>query len=232
MAEERFRRSVGPAGTSKLLGLAAFVASALVAGWLGSIAISAAAPTWYSALAKPGFMPPDAVFGVVWTVLYVVMGVAAWLVWLEPGSVGRNAALTAYFVQLALNAVWVWAFFGAQSTGLGLTAIVALFLAVAWTVNCFTRGQLTGGDIVPALPRLGRLGGRAEHSLVPPQLEHDAILDLGDQRADLAVDLPSDRPRQGAMASQDIVSPKTPRFPRHNPLNSIFRIPEFFIGLG
>ena len=134
MAEERFRRSVGPAGTSKLLGLAAFVASALVAGWLGSIAISAAAPTSYSALAKPGFMPPDAVFGVVWTVLYVVMGVAAWLVWLEPGSVGRNAALTAYFVQLALNAVWVWAFFGAQSTGLGLTAIVALFLAVAWTV--------------------------------------------------------------------------------------------------
>lgn len=134
MAEDGSRPSVAPAGTSKLLGLAVFVAAALAVGWLGSIAISAGAPSWYAGLSKPGFMPPDAVFGAVWTVLYVLMGVAAWLVWLEPGSIVRNAALMAYFVQLALNAAWAWAFFGAQSTGLGLAAILALFLAVAWMV--------------------------------------------------------------------------------------------------
>ena len=108
-----------------------FVSAAFAAGWLGSIAVSAGLPTWYSGLSKPGFMPPVAVFGVVWTVLYVLMGIAAWLVWLEPASVARNSTLMAYFGQLALNAGWAWAFFGAQSTGLGLLVIAVLFALVA-----------------------------------------------------------------------------------------------------
>ncbi len=123
MAEDGSRPSVAPAGTSKLLGLAVFVAAALAVGWLGSIAISAGAPTWYGGLSKPGFMPPDAVFGVVWTVLYVLMGVAAWLVWLEPGSIVRNAALTAYFVQLALNAAFRTTDPGSSQTSQAATPI-------------------------------------------------------------------------------------------------------------
>ena len=115
-----------------LLALAAFVLVCLAAGWIGSIATTPAIPTWYAGLTKPSFNPPNAVFPIVWTVLYVLMGVAAWRVW-RTGTVGRGA-LVPFFIQLALNVLWSFAFFGAESPVLGLIVIALLWVAIIWTI--------------------------------------------------------------------------------------------------
>ena len=120
--------------------LVAFVALALLAGWVGSLATMPNIPTWYAGLVKPSFNPPNVVFPVVWTILYVVMGVAAWLVWGTPAeSASRRTALVAWFVQLALNVAWSFAFFGARSPLAGLIVIVILLAAIVATMLAFRR---------------------------------------------------------------------------------------------
>lgn len=120
----------------QLVALAAFLLLCYGAAWLGQIATTPNIPTWYAGLAKPGFSPPNAVFPIVWGILYTAMAVAAWLVWREPDA-GRTQALAAFAVQLALNVAWSWAFFGARSPGLGLVVIVLVFLAIAVTTLLF-----------------------------------------------------------------------------------------------
>jgi benzodiazapine receptor len=120
--------------------LAAFIAAALAAGALSAVfspAASAAASRWYAALAKPEWAPPNNWFGPVWIVLYVLMGISAWLIWHERYHRGRNAALAAYTLQLALNAAWAPLFFGAKNIGAALFVIVALWLSIAWTMREF-----------------------------------------------------------------------------------------------
>jgi translocator protein len=120
--------------------LAAFVATALLAGGIGALfspAVSAAANHWYVMLVKPPWAPPDSWFGPVWAALYVIMGTSAWLIWRERYHRRRSAALAAYAVQLLLNAVWAPLFFGARNIGAGLFVIVALWLAIAWTIREF-----------------------------------------------------------------------------------------------
>jgi tryptophan-rich sensory protein len=119
--------------------LAVFIAVALLAGWIGSLATAPNIPTWYAGLAKPSFNPPNAVFPVVWTILYVVMGVAAWLVWRAPAGESRRLALTAWFVQLVLNVLWSFAFFAARSPLAGLIVIVVLLAAIVVTILAFRR---------------------------------------------------------------------------------------------
>ena len=119
--------------------LVAFVAIVLIAGWIGSLATAPNIPTWYAGLAKPAFNPPNAVFPVVWTILYVMMAVAAWLVWRAPAGESRRLALAAWFVQLALNVLWSFAFFGAQSPLAGLIVIVVLLAAIVVTILAFRR---------------------------------------------------------------------------------------------
>src|SRR3954464_13161935 len=88
----------------------------VAAGVLGSVATTPNIPTWYVILAKPGFTPPNWLFGPVWTLLYAMMAYAAWRVLSLPArEPGRRSAMTAFFVQLALNAFWSWAFFAAHS---------------------------------------------------------------------------------------------------------------------
>lgn len=120
--------------------LAAFIAAALAAGALGALfspGVSAGARLWYAALAKPVWAPPNSWFGPVWTVLYLLMGTSAWLIWRERYHRGRGAALAAYAIQLLLNAAWAPLFFGAKNIGAGLFVIVALWLSIAWTVREF-----------------------------------------------------------------------------------------------
>jgi translocator protein len=123
--------------------LAVFVAVALLAGWIGSLATTPSIPTWYAGLAKPSFNPPNAVFPVVWTILYVLMGVSAWLVWRAPAEGRRRAALAAWFVQLVLNVLWSFAFFGARSPLAGLIVIVVLLAAIVVTILAFRRVSVT-----------------------------------------------------------------------------------------
>jgi tryptophan-rich sensory protein len=122
------------------LALLAFIALALAAGAIGlffSPARSAAAAAWYAALPKPPWIVPASWFGPVWTALYALMGIAGWLVSRERYHRKRDVALVAYGVQLALNALWAPLFFGLQNAGAGLFDIVALWLAIGWTIREF-----------------------------------------------------------------------------------------------
>jgi benzodiazapine receptor len=92
---------------------------------------------WYDQLQKPPWTPPDWLFGPVWTVLYALMAIAAWLVWKERRAVQRPVALGLFGVQLALNVVWSWLFFGLQRPDLALLDIGLLWLAILGTILAF-----------------------------------------------------------------------------------------------
>jgi translocator protein len=116
------------------------VGLALGAGAIGVVfspARSSEAAVWYASLAKPAWTPPSNWFGPVWTVLYVVMGAAAWMVSRERYHARRLAGMTAYFVQLVLNAAWTPLFFAWKSPGTGLFDSIALWLAILWTTREF-----------------------------------------------------------------------------------------------
>jgi len=107
---------------------------------------------WYAALEKPAWTPPNWLFGPVWTALYLMMGIAAWRVWLRGQSRARQAALAAYAVQLLLNGAWSWLFFGQQRIGLALVDILALLAAIAVCTVLFWRiDRLAGALLVPYL---------------------------------------------------------------------------------
>ncbi|MEQ9824888.1 MAG: TspO/MBR family protein [Puniceicoccaceae bacterium] len=93
--------------------------------------------SWYATLEKPIFNPPSWVFGPVWTVLYVFMGVASYLVWRNSTSPWYSRTMTWYWMQLTLNAMWSPAFFGLQSPLLGLIVIVPLCVLVGICVYAF-----------------------------------------------------------------------------------------------
>ena len=122
--------------------LALFVGLALGVGVLAAAFSPAYVPAtarWYAMLVKPSWLPPQHWFAPVWAVLYVLMGVAAWLVWRERFHRSRSAAITAYATQLLLNAAWAPLFFGLKNIGLGLFEIVAMWSAVGWTMREFAR---------------------------------------------------------------------------------------------
>src|SRR5690606_33180067 len=98
------------------VGLAVWIILPLLAGVIGS---RFQPGEWYAGLDKPSWNPPSWVFGPVWTALYIMMGVAAWLVWDRHRRAAR-AALMLFVVQLAVNAAWSWLFFGVESPGLAL----------------------------------------------------------------------------------------------------------------
>jgi tryptophan-rich sensory protein len=105
---------------------------------LGSIATMPNIPTWYAGLSKPGFTPPNWLFGPVWTLLYAMMAFAMWRILSQPASrPGRSVAIASFFVQLALNALWSWVFFGAHSPAAGLVVIFAMIVAIIVTIRAF-----------------------------------------------------------------------------------------------
>ena len=112
----------------------------LAAGAIGSIFTRSAIPTWYATLAKPSFSPPNWLFAPVWTALYILMGVSAFLVW-RKGSAdkGVRVALIVFLVQLVINVLWSFIFFGMQSPMFGLVVISILWLAILATVILFYR---------------------------------------------------------------------------------------------
>lgn len=87
---------------------------------------------WYAGLNKPAFNPPSWIFGPVWTLLYLMMGVSAWLLWRRAGF--ASAAIKLWLLQLALNAAWTPVFFGAQEMGWALVVIIAMWAAILATI--------------------------------------------------------------------------------------------------
>ena len=120
------------------LGLAGWLVASFVTGGIGAIA-SASAASFYKQLSQPSWAPPAWLFGPVWSVLYVLMGIAAWLVWREHGFRGASTALKLYVAQLFANALWTWLFFAWRSGALSLAEIVVLWLLIASTILAFWR---------------------------------------------------------------------------------------------
>lgn len=122
----------------EILKLIGCMAICELAGLVGTVPMIRTLPTWYASLHKPSFSPPDWVFGPVWTILYLLMGIALYLVlrkgFSEPGV---KTAFIVFAVQLILNAVWSFLFFGSESTLLGLIDIVLLWTAIAVTIVFF-----------------------------------------------------------------------------------------------
>lgn len=122
--------------------------SAAVVGAIGSMN----APQFYGQLVQPEWAPPTWLFGPVWTVLYAMMGFAAWLVWRKGPSRAVLLALIVFFVQLVLNTLWSWLFFAWQSGAGAFAGIVLLWLMIALCIVLFRRIQpLSGYLLLPYL---------------------------------------------------------------------------------
>ena len=132
---------------SSPLALAGWVGLSLAAGAVGGAA-SRNAGEFYAALTRPSWAPPSWLFGPVWTALYVLIGVAAWLVWKErAGAVAalRQWALAMFVAQLALNALWTWLFFQWRLGGWAFAELAVLWLLVAVTAVAFFRVRSAAG---------------------------------------------------------------------------------------
>lgn len=135
-----------------IVALAVFLGLSFAASAIGGLFTFPAIPGWYQGLERPSWTPPDAVFGPVWTVLYIFMAVAAWLVWKRGGWTAQRGPLTLWGVQLVLNSLWSILFFGMRNPALGLMEIVILWLAIFATLIAFWKvSRLAGGLLIPYL---------------------------------------------------------------------------------
>ncbi|MBI2036014.1 tryptophan-rich sensory protein [Candidatus Microgenomates bacterium] len=114
----------------------------LGAGVLGSIFTFSAIPTWYQTLNKPFFSPPNWIFGPVWTILYILMGISLYLVWQKRG------VPAVFWIQLILNALWSILFFGLKNPSLALVDIVALWVAIFLTIKAFSKISKPAGNLL------------------------------------------------------------------------------------
>lgn len=118
-------------------------------GAAGGLATAPAIPAWYRGLNKPAFAPPNWVFAPAWTLLYLLMGIAFFLIWQKGWKKKKTRVAAAYFfVQLALNFLWSPVFFGLRSPLWGLIVITALWLAIALTMKKFYEVSRTSGFLL------------------------------------------------------------------------------------
>jgi benzodiazapine receptor len=135
----------------QILGLAGWLALAFAAAAVGAVA-SVQAVSFYAQLVRPAWAPPASVFGPVWSVLYALMGIAAWLVWRERSANARTVALALFVIQLAANALWSWLFFAWHLGAVAFADVVLLVVLVALTVASFWRvRRLAGAMLIPYL---------------------------------------------------------------------------------
>jgi tryptophan-rich sensory protein len=124
--------------SKQVLGFLGWLLVCLAAAALGGLA-SAQAGVFYQALLRPDWAPPGWLFGPVWTVLYLLMAVSAWLVWRAGGFRNAGFALSMFLFQLAVNALWTWLFFVWHLGAAALAEIMVLWLLIVATVSLFWR---------------------------------------------------------------------------------------------
>ena len=133
----------------QILGLLSWLAISFAASGIGAVA-SIRAASFYAQLDQPGWAPPSSVFGPVWTLLYALMGIAAWLVWRAGGFRTHRSALGLFLVQLAVNALWSWLFFAWHRGALAFADIVLLWMLIIATLVSFWRARpLAGALLIP-----------------------------------------------------------------------------------
>jgi len=121
------------------------------AGGIGSLFTFKAIPTWYAGLKKPPYTPPNWLFGPVWTILYILMGISVFFVW-QKGFANNDILLAfiLFWVQLAINAIWSIIFFGMKSKGGGVITIIVLWLLIwATMVTSFRVSEWAGALLIP-----------------------------------------------------------------------------------
>ena len=128
-----------------LVALAGSITLCLLAGGLGAIATTPEIDGWYRTIEKPSWNPPSYVFGPVWTMLYILMGVAAWLVCKQDGFKAAKIPLVLFGVQLIFNVGWSWIFFGLHQPGWAFAEILVLWVAIAATVIAFFKTSQPAG---------------------------------------------------------------------------------------
>jgi len=134
-----------PKRSRDLLGLFAFIILCLAVSGVGGAITATSVDTWYQALEKPPFNPPDWVFAPVWTALYILMGIAAWRVWRLRLFKATRTDLAVFGVQLGLNLTWSFLFFGLQRIDLALIEIVILLVAIITNAIMFWRIERLAG---------------------------------------------------------------------------------------
>lgn len=130
-----------------MVGLAGWFAVVFIAAAFGAVA-SSNAPAFYAELDLPAWAPPASLFGPVWTVLYILMAIAAWLVWRARGWDGARTALTLFLVQLVLNALWSWLFFAWRLGGAAFTELIVLWSLIVATAVAFWRVSPAAGALL------------------------------------------------------------------------------------
>lgn len=133
--------------------LLVFIFGCEILGTVGSLATIPNIPTWYEGLMKPPFTPPNWIFGPVWTTLFALMGIAAYLIWQSGWSKKQvKKAIKVFGVQFAFNILWSFLFFGIRSPIAGLICIGILWISIAWTIQSFMKvSKLAGYLLVPYL---------------------------------------------------------------------------------
>ncbi|HEU4894458.1 MAG TPA: TspO/MBR family protein [Acidimicrobiia bacterium] len=141
----------------KTRSLLVFAAATALVAWLGSMATQESVDSqWFESLQKPGFYPPNQAFGIVWTVLYVMIAFAGWLAWRNGGGL---ATLRPWTLQLLLNLGWTVVFFGLQEPAWAMVVIVALFAAAAWcAVRMWAVSRAAAWLFVPYIAWIGFAG--------------------------------------------------------------------------
>ena len=117
-------------------------------GSLGGIFTISEIPNWYAGLQKPSFNPPNWIFGPVWTLLYILMGISVYLIWKQPDSNIRNTALLLFVVQFILNFCWSIIFFKLHQTGWALVEIIAMWMFIFLTILWFGKLSSTASWLV------------------------------------------------------------------------------------
>jgi len=131
----------------RLAGLAGWLLLCFAVSAIGALA-SIQAQAFYGQLVQPDWAPPGYVFGPVWTILYAMMAIAAWLVWCKGGFRENRLALSLFLAQLAVNALWSWLFFAWFLGALAFADIMLLWLLIATTLWAFWRRHLLAGMLM------------------------------------------------------------------------------------
>jgi tryptophan-rich sensory protein len=134
-----------PTRRSQLWHLFGFMALSFVVSGLGGLLTTTSIDSWYPTLAKPSFNPPNWIFGPVWSLLYILMAVAAWRVWRVSGWGRGRVSLTLYFGQLALNLLWSALFFGLRQPAWALADCLLLLVLIGVTGRHFWRHDRLAG---------------------------------------------------------------------------------------
>ncbi len=136
--EERLLMNGDQRGVKSVAALVGWLVLCFAAATFGAQFMPGA---WYAALNKPTWNPPNWIFGPVWTALYTMMAVAAWLVWRRGGFAANAFPLSLFLLQLLFNAIWSWLFFGLKNPALAFAEIVLLWLGIGATLAAFWRLQ-------------------------------------------------------------------------------------------